>query len=491
MVFSGNIFLFVFLPVTLLFYFNPFTKKWKDGGRKFKNIVLLIASLVFYAWGEPNFVFIMMVSIVLNWLMGLGLGKYDKVSIRRLIMAAGLVLNIGLLFVFKYLGFAAGIFGGKINIVLPLGISFYTFQILSYVIDVYFNKKKVQKNLLLLGVYISMFPQLVAGPIVRYAEVSEELLNRVETSEDITYGVRRFVYGLGKKVLLSNFLAIIADYAFLSPGSNSVATSWLGIVCYTLQIYFDFSGYSDMAIGLGRIFGFHFPENFDYPYVSLSFTEYWRRWHMTLGSWMRDYLFYPLQKSNGFIKLGSWSRKTFGKKKGKYVPVVLSLLALWLAMGFWHGANWNFVLWGLLFFVLMSFESLSGFGKKALKSAGTKGFQPKKILYHIYVVFFLLIAYVFFRAESVSVAFRYIGNLFGKTTNTFADADFLMYLGNIRIILPLSILLCTPFARWGSAKVKNPVVKDIGRGVIILGIFVLSIMSIITETYNPFIYFNF
>lgn len=491
MVFSGNIFLFIFLPVTLLFYFLPFVKRCSDGGRKYKNIVLLIASLVFYAWGEPRFVFIMMASIVLNWLIGLGLGKHDKISIRRWLLAAGLVLDIGLLFVFKYLGFVAGIFGGKINIVLPLGISFYTFQILSYVLDVYFNKKKVQKDLILLGVYISMFPQLVAGPIVRYSDVSEELLNRTESSADITYGIRRFVYGLGKKVLLSNFLAIIVDYAFFSPGSDSVATAWLGTICYTLQIYFDFSGYSDMAIGLGRIFGFHFPENFDYPYVSMSFTEYWRRWHMTLGSWMKDYLFYPLQKSNGFLKMGAWSKKKFGKKKGKYLPTVLSLLVLWLAMGFWHGANWNFIIWGLLFFVLMSFESLSGLGKKALKAASVKGFQWKKVLYHIYVIFFLLIAYVLFRAESLGTAWAYIKNLFGGTTNCFADADFFNYIKNGRVIIPASILLCTPLARYVSGKVKNEKVKDVARAVVVLVIFILSVMTVITELYNPFIYFNF
>ncbi|MCQ2513361.1 MAG: MBOAT family protein, partial [Lachnospiraceae bacterium] len=275
-----------------------------DGGRKYKNMVLLVASLVFYAWGEPKFVFILMASIVLNWLIGLGLGTYERLSIRRLLFAAALVLDIGLLFVFKYLGFASRILGGTISIALPLGISFYTFQILSYVLDVYSAPDRVQKNLLLLGLYISMFPQLVAGPIVRYEDVANQLLDRQETSTDITYGITRFVYGLGKKVILSNYLAIIADYAFLSPGADSVLTAWLGTICYTLQIYFDFSGYSDMAIGLGRIFGFHFPENFDYPYVSLSFTEYWRRWHMTLGSWMRDYLFYPLQRSNGSIKLG-------------------------------------------------------------------------------------------------------------------------------------------------------------------------------------------
>ncbi len=491
MVFSGNVFLFIFLPLTLIFYFNPFTKKCKDGGRKFKNIVLLIASLVFYGWGEPKFIFILMASIVLNWLIGLGLGKHEKLAIRRLLLAAALVLNIGLLFVFKYLGFTAGIFGVNINIALPLGISFYTFQILSYVLDVYFNKDKVQKNLLLLGLYISMFPQLVAGPIVRYEEVAKDLLDRKETSADITYGVTRFVYGLGKKVILSNYLAIIADYAFLSTGAASVLTAWLGTICYTLQIYFDFSGYSDMAIGLGRIFGFKFPENFDYPYVSLSFTEYWRRWHMTLGSWMRDYLFYPLQKSNAFIKLGTWSRKKLGKKKGKYVPVVLSLLVLWLAMGVWHGANWNFIVWGLLFFVLMSFESISGLGKRALKAANTKGFKISKIFYHIYVVFFLLIAYVLFRAESLAVAWGYIKNMFGGTINGFIDSDFIDYISNGKVILIASVLLCTPLARWVSNKVTNEKVKAIARGVLTIVIFALSVLLVVSGSYNPFIYFNF
>ena len=475
----------------LILYFLPVGKKQTDARRVYRNLVLLVASLVFYAWGEPHFVFILMASIVLNWLIGLGLGKTEVLLKRRLLLAAALLLDLGILFVFKYLGFVSGWFGQTVSIALPLGISFYTFQILSYVLDVYYNSKKVQKNLAWLGLYISMFPQLVAGPIVRYSDVSAELFDRTTTSKDITEGVRRFVYGLGKKVLLSNFLAIIVDYAYLGAGSLSVASAWLGTICYTMQIYFDFSGYSDMAIGMGRIFGFHFPENFDYPYVSMSFTEYWRRWHMTLGSWMRDYLFYPLQKSNGFIKLGTWSRKKLGKKKGKFVPSTLALLVLWLAMGFWHGANWNFVMWGLLFFVLMTFESLSGFGKKALKAASTKGFAVSKIFFHIYVIFFLLMAYVLFRAESLSAAGVYFANLFGAGGVPFADANFAESLSNGRFVIPAGIVLCTPLARYVSGKVTNETVKSIVRGILILAIFILAVLSVITETYNPFIYFNF
>ena len=223
----------------------------------------------------------------------------------------------------------------------------------------------------------------------------------------------------------------------------------------------------------------------------MSFTEYWRRWHMTLGGWMRDYLFYPLQKSSGFLKLGSWARKKLGKKKGKYVPSTLALLALWLAMGFWHGANWNFVVWGLLFFVLMTFESLSGFGKKALKAAGTKGFSVSKIFFHIYVIFFLLIAYVLFRAESLGAAGTYFGNMFGAGGVPFVDSDFLEYLSNGRFVIPAGLILCTPLARYVSGKVKNMTLRDIVRGILILAIFILSVLSVVTETYNPFIYFNF
>ena len=475
----------------LILYFLPIGGKRKEVRRTYQNLVLLVASLVFYAWGEPHFIFILLASIVLNWLIGLGLGKTEVLFKRRLLLAAALVLDLGILFVFKYLGFVAGWFGKTVSIALPLGVSFYTFQILSYVLDVYYNSKKVQKNLAWLGLYISMFPQLVAGPIVRYSDVSEELLNRQTTSADVTEGVRRFVYGLGKKVLLANFLAIIVDYAYLGAGSLSVASAWLGTICYTLQIYFDFSGYSDMAIGMGRIFGFHFPENFDYPYVSLSFTEYWRRWHMTLGSWMRDYLFYPLQKSNGFIRLGTWARKKLGKKKGKYVPSTLALLVLWLAMGFWHGANWNFVLWGFLFFVLMTFESLSGFGKKALRAASTKGFAVSKIFFHIYVIFFLLLAYVLFRAESLPAAMTFFGNMFGAGSVPFADSSFAEYLSNGRFVIPAGILLCTPFARFVSGKVTNATLKSTVRGILVLAIFILAVLSVITETYNPFIYFNF
>ncbi len=491
MVFSSNVFLFIFLPLVLIFYFNPFTKKAKDKGRTFRNIVLLVASLVFYAWGEPRFIFVLIASVIINWLIGIGLSRYEKTGIRRLLLSAALLCDLGVLFVFKYLGFAAGMFSVKIDIALPLGISFYTFQILSYILDVYFNKDRVQKNPAWLGLYISMFPQLVAGPIVRYGDISKELTDRQETFADVAEGVRRFVYGLGKKVLIANFLAIIVDYAYLGAGSLSVMTAWLGTVCYTLQIYFDFSGYSDMAIGLGRMFGFHFPENFDYPYVSLSFTEYWRRWHMTLGSWMRDYLFYPLQKSSGFIKLGAWTKKVFGKKKGKYIPSTLALFILWLTMGLWHGANWNFVVWGMLFFVLMSFESISGMGKRALKTAGKKGFKPVKILYHIYVIFFLLIAYVLFRAESLPAAGTYIANMFGAGGVVFADSAFVEYISNGKILIPAAIILATPLARYVSMRMEGRTVKHVFRAVLTVAIFILSVLSVVTETYNPFIYFNF
>ena len=343
MLFSSTIFIYLFLPLVLFFNFIVF--KWS---RLLQNINLLFASLFFYAWGEPKYVFLMMGSIVVNWFMGLMISKKrDKQKQSKLIVALDVTFNLGVLFVFKYLTFTGNIidslFGVSLpipNIALPIGISFFTFQAMSYVIDVYRQKGEVQTNILYVGLYISFFPQLIAGPIVRYETIADQIKNRKETLDDFFDGFARFVIGLSKKVLLANTFAILADNAFdgaKNGDSISVMFGWLGAIAYSLQIFFDFSGYSDMAIGLGRIFGFQFLENFDYPYVSKSITEFWRRWHMSLGTWFRDYLYFPL----------GGSRCSRGRN-------IFNLFVVWLLTGLWHGANFTFIVWGLMYFLLLN-----------------------------------------------------------------------------------------------------------------------------------------
>ena len=340
MLFSSLVFLIVFLPIVLFGYYVLF-RKWRPA----QNIFLLLASLVFYAWGEPKFVFVMIASILFNWLMGL---LADRHRARKKLAGLWIVLdvagNLGLLFVFKYLMFALNnvntLFGTALpvpQIALPIGISFFTFQAMSYVIDVYRGDGQVQKNPLYVGLYISLFPQLIAGPIVRYQTVADEIQNRKETWADFADGVQRFLIGFLKKVLLANTMAIIADGVFDSQKPVCAAASALGLIAYTLQIYYDFGGYSDMGIGLGRMFGFHFLENFDYPYISTSITEFWRRWHISLGTWFRDYVYIPL-----------------GGSRVKKPRLVLNLFVVWMLTGIWHGANWTFVAWGFLYFVLLT-----------------------------------------------------------------------------------------------------------------------------------------
>ena len=380
MVFSSAIFLLMFFPLVLAGYYNPFIKT-----RVFKNVFLLAASLVFYAWGEPVFVFNMLASIVVSWLVGLGLEKYpDK---RKAIIVIGTIYHVITLVIFKYLTFLAqeaGLLLHKdfswIQIALPIGISFFTFQLMSYQFDVYYGKAKTQKNLLYVGLYTALFPQLIAGPIVRYQQVADEIGERRENWDDFAEGIRRFGYGLGKKVLIANYAAQIADNIFaMMPGERSVLTAWIGAIAYSIQIYFDFSGYSDMAIGLGKVFGFHFSENFNYPYISASVTEFWRRWHISLSSWFRDYVYIPLGGNR--VKHGRW---------------ILNMLAVWLLTGIWHGANWTFLVWGLFYFCLLMLEKETGFTKKL------KGFSQ------VYTLVMVIIAWVIFRSNSLQEAFAYI-----------------------------------------------------------------------------------
>lgn len=350
MVFSSAEFLFLFLPLVFIFYYFPLAT-----GRKWKNAVLLVFSIGFYAWGEPFFVFLMLFSIFINWLVGLQIGKATDKKKKWLTVAVA--FDVLLLGIFKYASFFSrnlALLTGNdrliVQIALPIGISFFTFQLMSYLFDVYYGRSAPQKNPWNLALYISLFPQLIAGPIVRYRQIEHEISDRQESFSDFTEGMRRFIYGLGKKVLLANFLAQIADNIFDYLQHPSVMTAWLGAIAYTLQIYFDFSGYSDMAIGLGRMFGFHFLENFNYPYTANSVTDFWRRWHISLSAWFRDYVYIPLG--------------------GNRAHQFRNLFVVWLLTGIWHGANWTFVLWGLIYFAVLWAEKTTDFAKLIGGGAG-------------------------------------------------------------------------------------------------------------------------
>ena len=474
MLFSSTVFIYLFLPCTLIGYYLIFRKS-----RQLQNIFLLFVSLFFYAWGEPKFVLVMLLSIICNWFFGILVDKAkkkEKKSMIRLVLALTVIFNLSILFVFKYLNFTAnticsifGITSSIPKIALPIGISFFTFQAMSYVLDVYRDKGAVQKNILNVGLYISFFPQLIAGPIVRYETVAEEIKNRKETLDDFFDGFARFIVGLGKKVLLSNTFALLADRAFdgCANGDNlSVAFSWLGAIAYTLQIFFDFSGYSDMAIGLGKMFGFHFLENFNYPYISLSVAEFWRRWHISLGSWFRDYVYIPLGGNRV-----SKSRNIF------------NLFVVWGLTGVWHGANWTFIVWGLMYFVLLTFEKLTGFEKRKSK--------PFMVFRWFYTMFFVIMGWVVFRSNSLTDAFVYMKSMFGLNGNVFSDGMFVGSLEQNAIMLIIGVIACTPLFVKAKAKIKENVVLDIAHCGALIAMFVLSICSIVSSSYNPFIYFNF
>jgi len=477
MLFPSTIFLFVFLPLLLIFYYHK-----AFSNRTLRNIILLAASLLFYAWGEPWFVLVMLGSIVINWLLGLlsNLCKPSKIK-SRIVIALMLIINLSLLFVFKYLNFTLeniALLSGQaftsMNIILPLGISFFTFRSISYVVDVSRGKGTAQKNLLNVALYISFFPQIMAGPIASYESFENQIHKRNETFEAFSSGVCRFIYGLGKKVLISNALAPVADFAFSAEAAErSVLLAWVGILAYTFQIFFDFSGYSDMAIGLGKMFGFDFPENFNYPYISQSITEFWRRWHISLGTWFKDYLYFPLG----------------GSRVKSKMRLIFNLFAVWFITGLWHGANLTFILWGLLYFVLLVIEKLTGWTEKL-------NFKPLKIFY---TLFFVVIGWVFFRSPSISFAFEYIQSLFGFVKNALWDATGLMYLLDNKVIFIAAVLLSTPIFPYLGKKLdnlKNPV-KLINftyfsiYTVSLMLILVLVILNLAKDTHNPFIYLNF
>ena len=439
-----------------------------------QNVFLLCASLFFYAWGEPKFVLVMCGSILLNWLFGLLISKNrQNASLSKGIVCLSVICNLGILFVFKYLTFTGNIIDSLVaadlqvpNIALPIGISFFTFQSMSYVIDVYRQKGEVQTNLLYVGLYISFFPQLIAGPIVRYETIADEIKNRKETVDDFFDGFARFVVGLSKKVLLSNSLGYLADQAFAAVETGntiSVLFSWLGAIAYAMQIFYDFSGYSDMAIGLGRMFGFHFLENFNYPYISSSISEFWRRWHISLGTWFRDYLYFPL----------GGNRVSKGRN-------VFNLFVVWFLTGLWHGANWTFMAWGLMFFVLISFEKVTGF-----QNAGMT------VVKRLYTLFFVLMGWVLFRSKSIALAMVYIRSMFGLNANGFCDGLFTGWFVQNWILLSVGAVLCTPLMREVNKKMADSEIIGYLKVIGLFLLFVLSVANLVGSSYNPFIYFNF
>lgn len=458
MVFSSILFIFRFLPITMLVYF--FTPQ------KFKNLILLIFSLVFYCWGEPRYFVIMIASICVDFFMSKGIEKYkENKRVKILFLSISIAFNLGTLFFFKYFNFFIeninSIFNLSINyvkITLPLGISFYTFQTMSYTIDVFLGKVKAEKNIINFGAFVCLFPQLIAGPIVKYSDINSELKSRKINLSQIQDGIQLFILGLGSKVLIANNIGSLWS-EIESKGFNNIGTilAWISVVAFALQIYFDFSGYSLMAIGLGKMLGFNFPKNFNYPYISRSITEFWRRWHITLGSWFREYLYIPLG----------------GNRVGKY-RLYFNLFIVWFLTGFWHGASYNFILWGIYFFVLISIEK-----------AGLLRFLEKhKCISYVYSLFFILIGWTIFAVVDLSQLKILLKNMFSISINN----QWIYYIRNYGITFIIASIFSTPLVE----KIYNKIVKsDILNTFIIINIFLLCIAYLVDATYNPFLYFRF
>lgn len=461
MIFSSITFLFYFLPIVLgIYYIVP---------NKMKNIVLLVASLFFYAYGEPKYVIVMIVSIICTYLFGILMDKYKKHS--KLFLTLSICVSAGFLVYFKYINFIIQNINlwltNKIDfiyVVLPIGISFYTFQLISYTIDVYRGQAKVQKNILKLAMYISLFPQLIAGPIVRYTTIEEEIENRKYSFEAFALGVRRFIIGLGKKVLIANILGEITNI-FLSTNTPNVLFYWMYAIANMLQIYFDFSGYSDMAIGLGKMFGFEFLENFNYPYIATSVTDFWRRWHISLSTWFRDYIYIPL-----------------GGNRVSKIKWLRNILIVWLLTGLWHGAAWNFIFWGAYFGVLLILEKI--FLDKYLQ-------KLPKALSRVYVLLIVMISFIIFSGESMAQILKNIGGLVGIGTQSMTSAESLYYFKSYFVVFVISIIGATPVLKNFSNKEKVHKIMNILEPVYLLLIFVICTSYIIDGSFNPFLYFRF
>ena len=458
MLFSSIPFLYYFLPVVLLLYFAvP-----KAG----KNAVLLLSSLVFYGWGEPKYVLLMIATIGAFYGCGLAIGSAKTVGAKKLWLTVSVVIGIVLLTIFKYADFfiqsfaaVTGLSLPLLKLALPIGISFYTFQCMSYAVDVYRGETQAQKDPIAFGAYVALFPQLIAGPIVRYVDVARELENRTTTLDDALAGIRRFLMGLGKKILLANQLGLLTE-VFRSSTEKSVLFHWMYAVAFMLHIYFDFSGYSDMAIGFGRIFGFHFIENFNYPYLSKSVTEFWRRWHMSLGSWFRDYVYIPLGGNR--VSKARW---------------VFNILVVWMLTGLWHGASWNFVLWGLLFAVVLLIEKWLPALQK-LPSAAR----------HIYVLLIVMLSFILFNAADLNQAAQDVAGLFGGLP--LVTQESLYYLRSYAVVFAVSVVGATPLPKQLAARIPEKAAAVL-EPVAMIALLLTCTAYLVDGSFNPFLYFRF
>ncbi|MBQ4161037.1 MAG: MBOAT family protein [Clostridia bacterium] len=466
MLFSSIPFLYYFLPCVLILYFIV--------PKALKNTVLLISSLVFYAWGEPKYVFLMIATVLCGYVLGLLIERYRGRTASKGFMLLSVVAFLGALGYFKYADFfienfskATGVSVPLLQLALPIGISFYTFQILSYTIDVYRGNVAAQKNPIDLAAYVSLFPQLIAGPIVRYVDVAEQLCVRTHSFEKAALGIRRFLFGLAKKILLANTLGELCD-AFMASPDKSVLFYWLYAIAYMLQIYFDFSGYSDMAIGLGKILGFEFLENFNYPFIAKSITDFWRRWHMSLGTWFRDYVYIPM-----------------GGNRVRKARLLLNIFTVWFLTGFWHGAEWNFIVWGLYFAVLLLVE----------KFFLLKQLEKLKGIRHIYVLFFIAISFTIFSANGMGEALSRVGGMFGFGGIPFASAAWLYQLKNYGFILLIAIFAATPLPKKCIAYLQTKKVGAICVNLLEIPVLVCLLLAatafLADGSFNPFLYFRF
>lgn len=467
MLFSSMTFIYMFLPIVCAMYF--FARK------ELQNYILLIASIIFYAWGEPSYLAIMILTILVNYIGANYISRSHNKGHRKWLLIATILADLGVLFYFKYFNFMAEnintIFNADIHfikVVMPIGISFYTFQALSYVIDVYRGDTPAQRDIYKLALYICLFPQLIAGPIVKYHDVAEQIEKRDVTFDKVAYGIKRFIIGLSKKVLIANTLGAIADKIFVLPVEQfGSQIAWIGAVAYSFQLFYDFSGYSDMAIGLGSVFGFKFLENFNYPYISKSITEFWRRWHISLSTWFKEYLYIPL----GGNRVVKWRN---------YV----NLFIVFLATGLWHGAAWNFIFWGLWHGLFIIFEKATGWHKKEGKFIG--------FLQHIYCILAFVIGWVMFRADNMSYAWQYIKNMFGQIKNHNIIYGFAYYIDNMEIIAFVAAFICAVplFSKLLDIPYKYKIIRSLVNIWLIVA-FLTATSFIAASTYNPFIYFRF
>ena len=460
MVFSSITFLFYFLPIVLvLYYLVP---------NKLKNLILLISSFIFYFYGEPKYVLLMAFSIISTYICGILVAKYRGTKTSKLFLILEIIISIGLLIYFKYADFIIKNINlwlsqkiDLINVLLPIGISFYTFQMISYVVDIYRGEVKVQKNILKLATYVSLFPQLIAGPIVRYSTIEKQLENREYSINKFSLGVRRFVIGLGKKVLIANVIGTLVNTFFISE-DKSILFYWLYAIGVMLQIYFDFSGYSDMAIGLGKMFGFDFLENFNYPYIATSITDFWRRWHISLSSWFRDYVYIPL-----------------GGNRVSKIKWIRNIMVVWILTGLWHGAEWNFIIWGIYFGILLIIEKLFLLKKTE---------KIPKFLKVIYTLFFVMISFIIFNGNEI---IENIKGLFGIGNISFISKESIYYLKSYFIVILIGIIGATPIMKNIVKKEKIKKIANILEPIYLFSILLLSTSYIIDGSFNPFLYFRF